>query len=891
MKIELKRYMKALLATVLSLVIALNGIAGYVSVVDAGNAKQYKEMKFGDWTEKGTTGLGARKYELTDKTAITSLDGVAISGKINFNGTTNKYLTFGGTDTLTHGGFWIKVSGEGALSLMCQGVAGVQPNEVKITNAAFKLNEEFTLRVTFDHDTTNKKWTMTVYADGTLLGSDTFDFSSATGDVGLYIGIPKEFSVDMTPSSTESKYKEMKFGDWTEKGTTGIGARKYELTDKTAITSLDGVAISGKINFNGTTNKYLTFGGTDTLTHGGFWIKVSGEGALSLMCQGVAGVQPNEVKITNAAFKLNEEFTLRVTFDHDKTNKKWTMMVYADGTLLGSDTFDFSSATGDVGLYIGIPKEFTVDMTPSSVTPTYTEMKFSDWGKQAGTNGMGYNKYELTDASAINSLAGVAISGKVNFNGVTGKYLTFGGTDKLDHAGLWIKSAGEGKMELMAQGIANVSATGVEGKYKFENAAFKINQEINLRVTFDHDTTAKTWTVTVYADGVLVGSNTFDFSSATENLKLYIGVPQEFTVDMTSSSTPIGPTEPSGEYTEKTLSEWSAVVGKLYGFNVYRLANAGSLTSLDGVAVSGTVNYNGIEKAIFRIGGNESAKHAGFAFMDNGGCFKLVTQSIGGDATPRTILDKTEWNELKAKEFELRVTFDRDADTGKWSLGVFINNEYKGSYDCGTANPGMYLACDDNVTIKMQAAQSPDDKVYTELRFEDWGIYCGIVSGMDIYRLKGHDDITSLHGVAISGKVNFNGASRKYIAVGGTEKLKNGGFWLGAVEENWWLVAPQGIGGTNQPGTLLSKAGKFKDEVNVRMTFWQEAANIWTIGVYADGVYVGSYTCEDVEPGLYLGVNPLVTVEGLGDTVKNAGLDFTLFGYGNDTWRKEMGLE
>ena len=518
----------------------------------------------------------------------------------------------------------------------------------------------------------------------------------------------------------------------------------------------------------------------------------------------------------------------------------------------------------------------------------YKEMKFGDWGKQAGTNGMGYNKYELTDASAINSLAGVAISGKVNFNGVTGKYLTFGGTDKMDHAGLWIKSAGEGKMELMAQGIKNVSATGVEGKYKFENAAFKINQEINLRVTFDHDTTAKTWTVTVYADDVLVGSNTFDFSSATENLKLYIGVPQEFTVDMTSSSTP---TEPSGEYIEKTLSEWSAVVGKLYGFNVYRLANAGSLTSLDGVAVSGTVNYNGIEKAIFRIGGNESAKHAGFAFMDNGGCFKLVTQSIGGDATPRTILDKTEWNELKAKEFELRVTFDRDADTGKWSLGVFINNEYKGSYDCGTANPGMYLACDDNVTIKMQATQSPDDKTYKELKFEDWGIYCGVVSGMDIYRLKGHNDITSLHGVAVSGKVNFNGASRKYIAVGGTEKLKNGGFWLGAVEENWWLVAPQGIGGTNQPGTLLSKAAKFKDEVNVRMTFWQEAANKWTIGVYADGVYVGSYTCEDVEPGLYLGVNPLVTVEGLGDTVKNAGLDFTLFGYENDTWRKEMGLE
>ena len=30
-------------------------------------------MKFGDWTEKGTTGIGARKYELTDETAIKNL--------------------------------------------------------------------------------------------------------------------------------------------------------------------------------------------------------------------------------------------------------------------------------------------------------------------------------------------------------------------------------------------------------------------------------------------------------------------------------------------------------------------------------------------------------------------------------------------------------------------------------------------------------------------------------------------------------------------------------------------------------------------------------------------------------------------------------------------------
>ncbi len=677
------------------------------------------------------------------------------------------------------------------------------------------------------------------------------------------------------------KYTELKFGDWGQQvGTNGLGYNKYELTNASAINSLDGVAISGKVKFNGVANKYLTFGGTDKMDHAGFWIKTASEGKMELMAQGITNVIPTGTghQFTNAAFKINEEINLRITFDHDTKAKTWTVTVYADGVLVGSNTFDFSSATEELKLYVGIPAEFTVDIP--SASKEYTELTLSDWSKSLGSL---YNCdiYQLSDEkSNVTSLDGVAVSSKVNFNGVDGSRFRIGGTESAKHTGFCFVYT-EGCLKLLAEGIEGKSEkqTVVDDD---EWATLK-DQDIVFRAEFDK--VDSDWQITVYINDGKKG--TYNLGAAQPGL--YLANYLKVTLNADEETT--GPTEPSGEYTEKTFSEWSAVVGKLYGFNVYRLASAGSLTSLDKVAVSGTVNYNGIEKAIFRIGGNEKAKHAGFAFMDDGGCFRLVTQGIDGDTTPYTILDKTEWNELKAKEFDIRVTFDRDADTGKWSLGVFINNEYKGSYDCGTANPGMYLACDDNVTIKMQVAQSPDDKVYTELRFEDWGIYCGIVSGMDIYRLKGHNDITSLHGVAVSGKVNFNGASGKYIAVGGTEKLKNGGFWLGAVEENWWLVASQGIGGNNQPGTLLSKAAKFKDEVNVRMTFWQEAANKWTIGVYADGVYVGSYTCEDVEPGLYLGVNPLVTVEGLGDTVKSAGLDFTLFGYGNDTWRKEMGLE
>lgn len=682
--------------------------------------------------------------------------------------------------------------------------------------------------------------------------------------------------VTVTKAQDTKQYKEMKFGDWGKsEGSYTFSSHKlslYSLTDPQKLTSLDGVAISGKINFNGITGRAITMGGTSKLKYGGFWLRSQEKNCWNLSAQGIG--TGAAVNIWDVKALMNGEAELRITFDKETGKDNWEVNVSVDGTLI--QTQKFTGVTP--GLYLGIPEGVTVDMTPSAENKTYTEWKLSAWQVSLGKM-YNMNVYRLqdSDSAKITSLDGMAVTGKVNYKGVTKALFRIGGNDTIKYGGFAFVDDG-GALKVVPQGIGgDTNPQVVVDKTKWQDLK---NREFTLKVTFDKNKKTEEWELGVYVNDTYC--NTYNCGKATPGLFLACDDNVEL------EKAPVTPTEK--EYLEKTFDDWGTTIGKFYGLNVYGMTK-NEISSLNGVAVSGTVNYNGIEKAMLRIGGNEEMKFAGFALLDNRGTLTLVAQGIGGDTTPYVVVDSAEWQKLKTQEFRFRVTFDKNDATGVWNVGVFINDTNRGTYNCGTANPGLYVAYDDNITLKLQEVQSPDTNVYKELKFADWGIYCGVVSGMDIYRLKGHDDITSLHGIAISGTVNFNGVVRKYIAIGGTEQLKNGGFWLGAVQEKWWLVAAQGIGGTNKPGDMLSAAAKFKDDVELRITFWQDSAEQWTIGVYADGVYVGSYTFEGVAPELYLGVNPLLAVEGLGDTVKNAGLDFSLFGYKNETWRKEMGLE
>lgn len=671
--------------------------------------------------------------------------------------------------------------------------------------------------------------------------------------------------------------KQLTFSDWSKPLGKIYGVNVYSLQSSNTLKSLEGAAVSGTVNFNGVEKAYFRIGGNESAKHAGFTFIDNG-GCLKLVAQSIGVDNPKAyIVIQSTEWKTlkSQDLEFYITFEKNESGE-WLLSV----TINGTDRGTFNCGKVNPGLYLACDDNVTIEK--AALTPPeekdYTEMTFSDWSVALGKL-YNVNVYSLPKKSTLKSLDGVAVSGKVNFNGAEKAYFRIGGNEKAKHAGFTFIDNG-GCLRVLPQGIDGDDKTLHVIVEEKEWTSLK-NKEFNFRATFDRNASTGEWSVGVYINDVYRGS----FNCGTANPGLYLGCDDNVTIERKLPEPPTG-----RSYKELTFSDWTTAVGKLYGLKVFKLSKEKQRSSLNGVAVTGNVNFKGIEKAYFRIGGNEEAKHAGFTFIDNGGCLRLLPQGIDGDdKTLHVIVEEKEWKTLKNQKFKIRMTFDKDASTGEWYVGVYINDVYRGEFNCGTANPGTYLAYGD-VDVE-RGKLTPDDRKYTELKFEDWGIYCGESAGFDIYRLKGRRDITSLHGVAISGKVNFNGESRKYISIGGTAKVKHAGFWIGAVEDGWWLISAQGIGGDNEPGAFLDDAAKFDEEVELRMTFYREKNGDWTIGVYADDTYLGDYICEDVNPKLYLGVRPEVDVEGLGDAVKYAPLDFTLFGYQKETWRKEIGLE
>jgi hypothetical protein len=249
------------------------------------------------------------------------------------------------------------------------------------------------------------------------------------------------------------------------------------------------------------------------------------------------------------------------------------------------------------------------------------------------------------------------------------------------------------------------------------------------------------------------------------------------------------------------------------------------------------------------------------------------------------------------------MTFDKASDSNTWTVKVYADGTEIGTETYAGVTPGLYIGIPSSMTVEGldgELATPENSKIpefsdcYNELSFDDFGMYNGEVVYTDIYSLKGHSDIKSLDGVAISGKVNFNDIESGKIAFGGTDIKRHGGFWLFNAGGHLRL-SPQGIEANTIDHHVIWEAtwASLKNtDIDLRTTFNKEkATGEWWVGVYVNGQRVGIYNCGTATPGLYLGVTPAVSVEGLGDIVKNSGLDFTLFGYSNHNWKQEMGLQ
>ncbi len=848
---------------------------------------EYTEMKFSDWSVlKGVSSdTGAMKdiYALPEDSELTSLDKVAISGKINFNGEEKDWFTFGGTDEAMHGGFWLGAVQENGWAMACQGIGTACGDEISWKEGA-KFKDEFTLRITFDKETDKDNWTVKAYADDVLVGIWTYEGVTP----GLYIGIPQSATVDMGNDSgnqePDDTYTEMKFSDWKnyEETTDVIGNQIniYSLSDDSKLKSLDKVSVSGKINFNGKVKNWLTIGGTGDVKYGGFWLGAVQENGWAMACQGIGTAYGDTISWKEGA-KFNEEVTLKITFDKETDKNNWTIKVYADDVLIGTWTYENVTP----GLYLGIPASATIDMPKVPEKRTYKEMKFSDWSVYEGTStetGTAMNIFSLPEDTDTKTLDGVAISGKVNFKGNVRNWISIGGVSDVKYAGFWLGAIQENGWAMACQGIG----TGYGESIKWSESA-KFEKDVNLRITFDNDKDKNSWKVSVYADEVLVG--TWTYENVTPGL--YIGVPQSITLDTAKLPE-------KTVYKEMKFSDWSVKEETINDFTVFSLKKSKKIKSLDKIAISGKVNFNGNSRKWIAIGGNSENKNGGFwigGLQENG--WAVVPQGIGGN-----YLENYIWNE-RAKfdsTVTLRLTFDKDKKKNSWTVGVYADGVMLTSLVYKGVNPGTYISVEDGVSVEGIDSSIPKAKVpnfsekYTELKFSDFGMYNGQVENMDIYSLKGHDDIESFDGVAISGKVNFKNKILGKIAVGGTDILKHAGFWL-FNDGECLRLSPQGIGADGIDHHVLwaeAWAPLKNKEITLRMTFNKDSkTNEWWVGIYINGEKIDSYNCGVVTPGLYLGIEPKIRVEGLGNVVKNSGLDFTLFGYSNKNWKKEMGLK
>ena len=220
MKTNIRKYAKVWLSMFLTLAIVLQmfsgvGFAAKAEAADTG----YTEMQFADWGTKvadsAQTG-GWDIYSLTDSNAITSLDGVAIRGLVDFNGGQfgTAMLTFGATDSALNGGIWLCSDGN-QFNYCVQGI-GTNTNPWSYINSSlFKPDGNMELRVTFDKDTDTNVWTVNVYISGELAGAMTF----SNVNPGLYLGI--------SPNVTIINEKELHYGLGEPISNLGVGEVPY----------------------------------------------------------------------------------------------------------------------------------------------------------------------------------------------------------------------------------------------------------------------------------------------------------------------------------------------------------------------------------------------------------------------------------------------------------------------------------------------------------------------------------------------------------------------------------------------------------------------------------------------------------------------------------------
>lgn len=288
-----------------------------------------------------------------------------------------------------------------------------------------------------------------------------------------------------------------------------------------------------------------------------------------------------------------------------------------------------------------------------------------------------------------------------------------------------------------------------------------------------------------------------------------------------------------GTYNEMLFGHWSESLGTstYEAAPIYGLPE-GTISSLDGVAISGKVSFPNTG-ARLRIGGKAELNHGGFWLWNDGGLW-LSPQGIGGDGAGYHAISGDTWSAIKDTTFLLRLTFD-DVGTG-WAVGIYVNNTYIQTLtykDAATAlEPGLILGIEEGVTVDMSIPGQ--ESSHETLTFTNWGISNGTYINTMPTELS--DGTTSLDGYAFEGVVNFNGRTDNVIRIGGNSSDGNNIYVALQLkfENNNTLRLYSWFDNTYQDYSITN--GNYSSGTRIRLTFDETAENEWKVGVRINNV-------------------------------------------------------
>lgn len=678
--------------------------------------------------------------------------------------------------------------------------------------------------------------------------------------------------------SQAASYKTLTFSDWGITDGEYSGAGVYLLQDAT-ITSLDGYAFEGIVNFkgavDGSTNLRIGTspdpGNDPSAPFRGLGIWSEGSSQMQVYNfindgDGISAFSPE-------GWSNNGNMKLRVTFDETATNT-WTVGIWVNDTYVGEKVLTntslgtqllFMTASAETAVYLESVKEGEAEDTKI--------LTFSDWGITSDTYHQGA-EYNLQDTS-ITSLNGYTFEGIVNFKGSTGgttAFMKIGGVDNA-HLALQIWAEDDTKLKLFNH--INVSNPEVV----FTPEGWSNNADMKLRLTFD-ETATNTWTIGVWVNGIHQGdmnlTNTVlgtkmiflgdigvrdsvsDDNQEEEpenyNIKVYDFNGTDFDTSLTADEIAAGGTGLNAAFLATKLADTSSVPS---GFTdgVYAGTGQSGYISVP-IAISDTIIQSQVQSVKVRmwLGTEASAANSQFRIGADKNLtgYKGVTyEEVGGtcgtwcdvDITTAVLGNASLWNAGELQRFVLALRVKSASGGGASATAYF-----------------------DQIVIEYAQAQEPTE--YKTLTFSDWGIVDGAYSVHREYTLK-DTSITSLDGYALEGFMNFNGA------VDGTGvDIRLGGNT--AVSGNPYLALQIMASGPSKFAiynhinaadgqTVFTPDGWSNDkDMFVRLTFDETSKDTWKLVLYVDGAYAG----ETILTNTALGTS-LLFFEGA--TIKDAG--------------------